>query len=223
MKIIDPIFPLILKNIQNKETKNVLEIGCLDGRLARQLSKYFQFVQGIDPNLKVKEIQEQSLVLSKIKVEEMKMKQLQSFDVYLFTESLHHVPFSFQEKFFNQIIKLKEAVIIESTLQGNYDYFHKPFDDSCHQLIPKTARLIQNSVKKNNISIILEQEFFYQYEFKNYDDLLEFFVDVFPHQKEEMKDIYPKIIKDHRYSFPLILKEKSVFRIIKGLKKKVRL
>ena len=102
-------------------------------------------------------------------------------------------------------------------MEGNYDYFFKPFDSSCHQLAPKTAKLVKNLTQHKIISVVFEKQFTYEFEFGNMGELLTYFESVFPDKKDQMREAYPKIMKQHNYSFPLLLKEDSLFEIVKGV------
>jgi ubiquinone/menaquinone biosynthesis C-methylase UbiE len=151
------------------KNRNILEIGCGDGRITQLLAKRANKVVAIDPGAKSLDKARNRIPGVDFRVgsgEQLEIKN-DSFDVVLFTHSLHHQDSGRALQEAHRVLKESGRVIVlEPTIDGELDQL-------CMLFVNETQQMIRAWEAINASALIIEhrETFEIDWEFENKEDL----------------------------------------------------
>jgi len=157
--------------------KDVLEVGCGDGRVSAMIAPLVRTFIGIDPELK-------KLEKAKGNYTDIDFKQGtgeslgftdSSFDIVLFTFSLHHQDSSLALAEARRVLRPGGSVlIIEPVIEGDMHSLFNIFNQEDEDIIAA-----QKAVGRCAMEIETEEAFNIEYLFDGPDDIYDYFFDIY--------------------------------------------
>lgn len=200
----------------NLDNKDVLEIGCGDGRLSFYLAEFAKNIVAIDPD--IDKIKKASDRLSSLKIYNLnfyigKGEELifssDSFDAIFYSLSFHHVPIDQQNtaiKEAHRVLKNNGSLILYEPLKdGEMQKLFLLFEDELERM-----EMINKMIQKNDVmgifSIIQTYNFRLAIKFVDFDELVSCFSNLYSQDAvinnlDKIKDIIKQKLNDK----PLII------------------
>lgn len=224
----------IFSTINTQQKGNLIEIGCGNGTITRQLSKHTKSILALDLDI-------ETTILNNIKYSTIPLDKInEKFDYALFSLSLHHIKekYSTLEKTSNLLKKNGQIIIIEPTITkpGEEIYFKKFYRKNyanfmefekkyligdCNESEAKkeTIECINEFCKNSKFEVMSKLHFQSFFEF---DDFKDFKKNIIPNNwegnEEELQKELQKCYHGNKYNMyakriGYILKDKKICRI----------
>lgn len=199
--------------------KEILEIGCGDGRITSRFVRVAKYVTAMDPNEKILDVARNNLdSYSNVRLIAGKGERLDlpdnSFDVVFYTLSFHHIPL---DKQYDGILESRRVLrkngrlfIYEPVLNGQMQSLFLLFEDEVNELrqVPKT---LKTACAKHIFKQLRKHEFSIHWSFDDINELFEFFKKEYgaDAMKNKKADVI-SIVKDSKAT-PLIIEDRLMF------------
>jgi ubiquinone/menaquinone biosynthesis C-methylase UbiE len=190
-----------------------LEIGCGEGTVTSSLAKEVGYLLAIDPDFQAIRIARSKLKDVGLLIgsgEDLAFKD-ESFDLVLFTHSLHHQDSNLALKETHRVLKPSgQVIVIEPLVKGAIQQLFNIFNDETEAL-----RQANQVIKTSSFSIQYQREFTVTWKFEHFNELLTYF---FTEHRVETNDKDIKRIKDLlgpiQYNTPILLPDKVIFFVL---------
>lgn len=166
--------------------RRILEVGCGTGRVSRMYADEARLTVGIEPELQAvcraaREVPDVSFTCGS----GMHLPFADgSFDVVLFTLSLHHHPdcLAALDEARRVIANDGAVLVLEPTPESEIQRFCKPFEDEDHKLIA-----VEESLKRCSLEIASKEAFDTCWEFSDFEDAADYPFAHYNHPPDEEK------------------------------------
>ena len=204
-----------IEELSELKDKEVLEIGCGDGRISSLLVKKVKKLTAIDPD-------EESIKKAKLKIKDVDFRvgsgenldfENKSFDTVIFTFSLHHQNSKKAlEEAHGVLRKNGQLLIIEPAPDGEVQQFFHLFEDETQEL--KNA---QEAIEKGSFELKNKETFFTGWVFKHKEELYNYYFYYYNKKKDnKLIEKMNELLGEKRNSQPIILKDTvSIFSLRK--------
>jgi len=206
----------ILKSLIDLKNKDILEVGCGDGRITEMLNQKDNNILAIEPD-------KDQLRLARKKVSDVKfevgtmsnLKTKKTFDLIIFSMSFHHVPARSKkiviQKALSLLNKNGEVWLIEPALEGQV----------CEVIIilmPAERKRIEDANKVfKELRILKKKSVELKWYYENYSDFLAFFKEVVNTRIcSKRLDKIKKIMQIKDEKVKILLKDKINYFLIKN-------
>ena len=187
--------------------QEVLEIGCGDGRITTQLAGKAKKVVAIDPDAAIIAEAKEKTKGANLRIGSGECLEFpgESFDIILFTLSLHHQDSSLALREAKRVLRDHGCVVIlEPVNDGEIEQVCNFFHDEA-QVLQDTAR----SIEASDFEVERSEEFYTYWEFENEHELYEWLFTCY--QKPFDNDLVVligKLLGNKVKSCPIILQDK---------------
>ena len=187
--------------------QEVLEIGCGDGRITTQLAGKAKKVVAIDPDAAIIAEAKEKTKGANLRIGSGECLEFpgESFDIILFTLSLHHQDSSLALREAKRVLRDHGCVVIlEPVNDGEIEQVCNFFHDEA-QVLQDTAR----SIEASDFEVERSEEFYTYWEFENEHELYEWLFTYY--QKPFDNDLVVligKLLGNKVKSCPIILQDK---------------
>jgi ubiquinone/menaquinone biosynthesis C-methylase UbiE len=188
--------------------KEVLEIGCGNGRISRLLADRVKSLIAIDPD-------EEQIALAPERVSGVDFRvgtgeslgfNDESFDIVLFSYSLHHQDFVKALNEANRVLRKEgQLLVIEPAQDGEYTQYVSIFEEDEISRIKKTLAYI----KSGSFDIMRKGAYFVSYSFANDCEVYNHFLGCFGGERTESNIEKMKVLLGGEgISKPIIVRDK---------------
>lgn len=187
----------------------VLEVGCGDGRMTSLIAERAGNVTAIEPDV-------ESIAYAKNSIENVRFIRgsgeylafrNDSFDLILFTLSLHHQASDLALREVQRVLKKRgQVIIIEPTEDGEIERLSYPYFDERPQL-----RKARSAIEQCEFVMEAREIFCTSWVFNNFRELYEYYFDYYQlNFQESIVDKLRTILGEKETNSPLILSDELV-------------
>ena len=195
--------------------RRVLSVGCGDGRLSALLEDKVGSLTAIDPDKTVITLAKKNIARVDFKVgsgEKLEFAD-RSFDIILFSYSLHHQDCVKALDEAKRVLKNDGRIlIIEPAPDREYTQFVSIFQEDEIDRLSTTL----SHIKSGNFSIIRKEVYFMEYPYTDEKELYSHFIDSFMLKKDaEAVEKMKTILGSKKHSRPIVVRDKVNIFLLK--------
>ena len=187
--------------------REMLEIGCGDGRLSSQLANKVKNLTAIDPDQAMINLacQEISGVDFRVGCGEKLEFADKSYDIVLFSYSLHHQDCVKALNEAKRVLRDNGTIlIIEPSTEGEYTRFVSIFQENEINRLSTTL----SHIKSGNFGISREEVYFVNYHFKDDKELYSHFMDSYMDENDtEAMEKIKAILGSKKSARPIVIRD----------------
>lgn len=202
-----------IKKVFDLKGKEILEIGCGDGRITAMLSQADNSIIAIEPDNYLLSLARKKLKKVKFKNNTLSnFKTKQKFDLIIFSMSFHHVPKQSKKIVIEKAMALLKPggliALIEPDLTGDVSRVVFVLDKKEKQrLLDAKDVIYQSGFKKKQVLNL-------KWDFINFNEMMKYFIEVGPQTKPRLDKI-KKILQIKDENKPVVLIDKINYFILK--------